>query len=296
MTAARIDRGWLSGSRAERMPRSSTRQRTRHAVSVSSSCQVLSGTRPATTSSALRSRITSPIRSRCGTSSDRSPGSRAISRKPRNEPSSGRVPGQPRRQTQQRQVERGVDVEPRPRRAAEVSPGEARLVEMSCRRVVRLAPREDVQRALEVTGHHECIGAEAVVGDDLAGDRREQVVERVIGHEAERPASGVADRVERTIARRERAPRGVHEPAAPVKCLARTGLDRGKGSDRRTETSEAMREVGRQESLPVGGDCGVRAERPPLGRGRDEDERRGSLRHRRRRCRSPAARGAARGA
>ena len=42
-----------------------------------------------------------------------------------------------------------------------------------------------------------------------------------------------------------------------MKRLARTGLGRGKGSDRRAQTAEAMREVGRQESLSLGGDCGV---------------------------------------
>ena len=93
MSAARTERGGREGVRADRIPRSSTRHLTRQAVSVSSSCQVPVGTRPATTSSAARSRITSPMRARCGTSSAAPPGSRAISRNPRVDSSSVRVSG-----------------------------------------------------------------------------------------------------------------------------------------------------------------------------------------------------------
>ncbi len=77
---ARKDRG--RRSRAARMPRSSTKARTRQAVSVSRWRSSPAGIRPARTSCPVRSRITSPSASTCGTTRPRSPGRRAISRKP----------------------------------------------------------------------------------------------------------------------------------------------------------------------------------------------------------------------
>ena len=282
MSAARIDRGACPGRArsACRAPRPGRGRGTRSRSRASATS--LAGTRPATTSSAVRSRITSPISSRCGTSSGRSPGRRAISRKPRTEPSSARVPVEAGRQPQQREVERRVDVEPRPRRRAEVAPGEARIVQrVAARALSRLARPRGVERPLEVAGDDERVGAEAVVGDDLAGDRREQR-----RRARRRRASARAPRRRRSRSRRpvrrprERAPGGVDEPASPVERLAVGRRLERQGSDRRAEPAEPMRQLGGQQPLALGRDRGVGAERLPVGRRRDEDERRGSLRHR----------------
>ncbi len=169
ISAARTDRG--RPPRAERIPRSSMKQRTRQAVSRSRYCQASVGTRPETTSSALRSRITAPISASFGTSSGRAAGKERHLQEaadPGLEVASRR---EPRGEPQEGEIERRVDVESGEGGGGEVADPEARGLETARRAVVAGAALERRQGELEVAGHHERIGAEAVVGDHLAGER-----------------------------------------------------------------------------------------------------------------------------
>ena len=118
--------------------------------------------------------MTAPMRSRLGTSSGRSPGSRAISRKPRTEPSSARVPSRrvaSRRSARSRVVStsnRAQAVAPRSRHSQPASLS-ARGAPLSLSHVL-----ERGESPIQVAGDDERVGTEAVVGDDLAGDRGEQ--------------------------------------------------------------------------------------------------------------------------
>ena len=113
-SAPRTERGrWLAG--AERMPRSSMSARVRHAVSDSRNASVVDGSLPATTSSACRSRSTAPSARAAG---PRARGRRAAapwrgSASP--PPPARRALGHAGRHPEQREVERGVDVESGPR-------------------------------------------------------------------------------------------------------------------------------------------------------------------------------------
>ena len=197
------------------------------------------------------------------------PGSRAISRKPRTDAvraaacPAGAWPGAaaPGRAWCRR---RTAPTAPRRGRATR-SPPRSAVAAPRCR---SRSPSSASSARVEVAGHDERIGAEAVVGDDLAGDRREQVVERVVGDEAERPAAGVADRVERSIGRRRaRAARAAAVNQRPQwNGSPGSGAASGSGATAAPEAAEATGEVGRQESLPLGGDGGVGAERLALGR------------------------------
>ena len=134
------------------------------------------GTRPATTSCcvavAQRRRRSGPgpappARGR----RDRS----AVSRKAATTPSSTPRAGQPRRQPQQGEVERRVDVEARPALRRQVTRVRSRPPPGSGpRRCRSRSSARAFERAIHVAGDDERIGAEAVVGDHLARARRGQ--------------------------------------------------------------------------------------------------------------------------
>ena len=133
-----------------------------------------------------------------GTSSGRSPGRRAISRKPRTEPSSARVPSQARRQPQQRQVEGGVDVEPRPRRRAEVAPLPARVVERVAARRCRSRTSSSAARARSRSPATTNASAlKRLLATTSPGIGESRASSPSSSSERQGPRAGVADRVDR---------------------------------------------------------------------------------------------------
>ena len=196
-----------------------------------------------------------------------SPGSRAISRKARTEPSSGACRRQPGRQPQEREVERRVDVEPRPGASAEVARRRSRPPRGAGRRVVGRAGLERGEGAsmpfARSPATTKASALKRLLATDLAGDRGERgrrAARRRRGRQG--AGAGVADRVDacRASARRASAPgrRGV--PAAPVERLRRSGgaanVERGH---RRAERPEPLGELGREPAPPRRRHGGVRA-------------------------------------
>ena len=119
---------------------------------------------------------------------------------------------------------------------AEVPPLEALLVQAARGGIVGLASLQRGQRPVQVAGDHEGIGAEAVVGDDLARHRCQQLVEVLVAHQCHGAAAGIADRVHGTSRPAQRLADGSREPGAPVEVGLAAG---GEWRHRRAQPAEA---------------------------------------------------------
>ena len=297
MRAARIDRGGCRGREpsACRAPRRGSGRGRRSPSRAPARCSA--GTRPATTSSALAiaDHLADALQVRDLERAGRpaaapSRGSRAPIRPAAASPAAGSPAAAARGRASCRR--RTAPTAPRRGRATRSPP-------RSSRRGAALSVSQASSASsarVEVAGHDERVGAEAVVGDDFAGDRREEAVER------RRRRADTARRPRRSRSRRPVLGRGmralaggVDEPAAPVE-RHRSWL----GGQRQRPPPRACRADGRGRRR-AGAARRRRWRRGcrtagPRGGVRDEDERRRPLRHRPRPRRSPAAGGAARGA
>ena len=149
--------------------------------------------------------------------------------------------------------------------------------ERARRAVVALDVLENGESPIQVAGDDERVGAEAIVGDDLARDRGEQCLEPSTVEERQGPRAGIADRVHRA-AIAERPPGAGDEPASPVERSAVGRLLERQRCDRRADAAQPVRQLGRQQPLALGCHRGVGAKGLAGGRRRNEHERRGTVR------------------
>ncbi len=138
-------------SRAARMPRSSTKARTRQAVSVSSRPRVAAGTRPGD------NQLTGPVAHHRADLREARDLQRPVAGQTRHleeasQPGAGPPLdlGKAGGQSQQRQVERRVDVEPRPGPLRQVAAAEAGALQAAGGGVVRRAGLQPIDGAIEI--------------------------------------------------------------------------------------------------------------------------------------------------